>query len=254
LDVRPEDILNGGHFRKCNTYRGGGGYDRFPYICEKRIGVQAEDQFVVQLKGCHLKCPYCYVTPEGIWGKNNQAVYYTTEQLVDAYIESGQRIFHLMGGAPALWINYWPELIDTLFERCPDAIFHSDLTLTERRYNLRILKKIVRPRCLYAVSIKGTDALEYSVNTGIDYRIALAHEKLMWDNLTKIAKNLDPKYFYFTYTGCKDTGVYSFEKTYLMSLAKLWSTHYMKFLKDSFKIDLVQYDALLGVKGDDKNG
>jgi hypothetical protein len=32
LDVRPEDILNDGHFRRCNTYRGGGGYDQFPRL------------------------------------------------------------------------------------------------------------------------------------------------------------------------------------------------------------------------------
>ena len=35
LDVRPEDLLDSGDFRKCETYRGGGGYDQFPKICKK---------------------------------------------------------------------------------------------------------------------------------------------------------------------------------------------------------------------------
>ena len=25
-------------------------------------------QFVVQLRGCVLNCPYCYVTQDGVWG------------------------------------------------------------------------------------------------------------------------------------------------------------------------------------------
>ena len=34
-DVRPEDVLSGGLFRKCDTYRGGGGYGQLPQILEK---------------------------------------------------------------------------------------------------------------------------------------------------------------------------------------------------------------------------
>lgn len=29
-DVNPADILEEGLYRKCDTYRGGGGYDQFP--------------------------------------------------------------------------------------------------------------------------------------------------------------------------------------------------------------------------------
>ena len=68
-DVRPEDILHGGLFRLCDTYRGGGGYDQFNAIYEKCFGKKVNPtQFVVQLKGCPLNCDYCYVTNEGVSG------------------------------------------------------------------------------------------------------------------------------------------------------------------------------------------
>ena len=94
-DVRKEDVLEDGIFRKCDTYRGGGGYDQFPIICEKRLGERRHHQFVVQLFGCNLDCPYCYVTREGVWGEPIQI---TTEQLVQAFQRSVQEVFHLMGG------------------------------------------------------------------------------------------------------------------------------------------------------------
>ena len=38
MDVNPLDILNNGLYRKCNTYKGGGGYDKFPEIYNAKIG------------------------------------------------------------------------------------------------------------------------------------------------------------------------------------------------------------------------
>jgi len=81
-DVREEGLF--GDFRLCNTYRGGGGYDQFPKIYSGRHGIKEDKtlgrQFVVQLYGCPLECPYCYVTRDGIFGKTKA---YTTEQLVE---------------------------------------------------------------------------------------------------------------------------------------------------------------------------
>ena len=59
-DVNPLDVLNGGLYRRCNTYKGGGGYDKFPEIWERRLGkgeTKLNDQFVVQVQGCPLHCP-----------------------------------------------------------------------------------------------------------------------------------------------------------------------------------------------------
>ena len=77
LDINLNDILENGLYRLCNTYKGGGGYDKFPVIYEKRYGINpGGNQFVVQLYGCPLKCSYCYVTINGIWG---DPIYVTTE-------------------------------------------------------------------------------------------------------------------------------------------------------------------------------
>lgn len=222
LDVRPEDVLCGGHFRKCNTYRGGGGYDRFPAIAKKRLGVEVAQQFVVQLKGCPLKCPYCYVTNDGITGEH---IPYTTEQLVAAYKDSGHELFHLMGGAPALYMQHWPELIYAL----RGAVFHSDLLLMEYKYTAKDIKAICKPNCLYAVSIKGWNPDEWARNTGVHWRTMYR----VFYNLDKLLKYGDPKCFYFTFTNMDDESIYRFKKEYTGP-----------WLDDAFSIDLVNYEAL----------
>ena len=131
LDVRQEDLF--GDFRLCETYRGGGGYDQFPKIYKKRTSSAIEEselskQFVVQLYGCPLDCPYCYVTRDGVFG---HYVEYTTEELIDAFVASGTRVFHLMGGAPGLYLEHWWRIVDQLPEY---AVFHSDLLLVEKDY------------------------------------------------------------------------------------------------------------------------
>lgn len=230
-DVREEDILHHGAFRKCDTYRGGGGYDRFPYIFEARYGEKPHVQFVVQLQGCHLSCPYCYVTPEGI---KSEPILFTKEELVDRYVQSGLPIFHLMGGAPGLYLDKWPELIDELFRQKPDAIFHSDLLLTEQIYSHKTLKLLKRDRCLYAISIKGTEPLSYAHNTGLKYLRALQHDKLLYLNVKRVLRCLPTMYFYFTFTNCTEREIYTFKKTINDEAA----------FENSFSIDLVKYKAL----------
>lgn len=227
LDVNPADILQGGLYRKCDTYKGGGGYDQFPDICEKRLGVRTHKQFVVQLYGCNLDCPYCYVTREGVWGKFERV---STTELVDAFIQSGQEVFHLMGGAPALQISQWPSLIQELFARCPDAIFHSDLMLTEGQYGLKTLFNINHPRALYAVNIKGTTPAQWFALT----RKPL-DEELFWKNferLSCIASNV-----YVTFTGVTPDAVEEFwRRSTFFAIPKVLS-------EDSFIIDLIDYKA-----------
>ena len=229
LDVRKEDILEDGLYRKCETYRGGGGYDQFPVICEKRLGRRAHQQFIVQLFGCNLDCPYCYVTREGVWG---DPVKKTTEELVRAFMRSTQEVFHLMGGAPALQLSYWPELIDELFTRTPWPLFHSDLLLTEREYKVSEIKQISRYGCLYAIDVKGTNAKEWFKNTRKPF-----DEAMFWSNLYNIAYRGDPDCFYFTFTGCNESGVKQFieqvEQKFGSALTRDW-----------FSIDLIEYDAL----------
>lgn len=234
MDVREDDILNDGLFRKCSNYRGGGGYDQFPYICESRLGKKFSEQFIAQLFGCNLDCPYCYVTRAGVWGGWEEQ---TTEQLVDAFKESKQEVFHLMGGAPALYIQDWAELIRLLEEKCPSAIFHSDIMLTEKAYNYTWLTDIAiagERTSLFAVDIKGLDQEEHLTNTRKPFL-----EERFWSNLQKVEEaGLN---YYFTFTNVKPENIEDFWKR----CGDLFGPAYLDFHRhDAFSIDLIDYDAL----------
>ena len=169
LDVREEDLLNGG-----------AGYDRLPYIANRRLGVdvdRAKDQFVVQLYGCPLDCWYCYVTPDGVAG-TWRAV--SALELRDAFIASGCSVFHLMGGAPALYLSRWRELAGCLPSY---ALFHSDFLGVESLYDPDDLRGLPG---LHAFNVKNTDDV-----TGYDVDLVV-------ENLRRLrASDVD---FYLTFT------------------------------------------------------
>lgn len=228
-DVRKEDLF--GDFRICDTYRGGGGYDQFPKITAKRLGVSQfkgdpGKQFVVQLYGCHLNCSYCYVTADGIRGEFKN---YTTLELTDwfyrSYVEHNCGVFHLMGGSPALYIDHWHEILHNLPNK---FIFHSDFLLTEKLYPN--LSKLKRPNALYAVNIKGVTDEDYYRNTAnkIDW-------ETFWANLDKLVFN-GPE-FYITFTNPDLKNLDRFKQ-------KLINRYSEEVLKDSFVIDLIKYEAL----------
>ena len=229
LDVRPEDLVLGGYFRACNTYRGGGGYDQFPAIAARRgLGGGHHKQFVVQLRGCTLDCPYCYVTREGVWGK---PVYYSSKQLADIFATTEASVFHLMGGAPALYMDHWPELLDT-FEALDHRVFHSDLLLTERPYRPDVLKQIARPQVLLAVDIKGMTNEEHVQNTRKPF-----NEPLLWDNLGLLLGYRVP--FYLTFTNVAPENQRIFWQECDLRQFPISAEH-----SDWFSIELVKYDAL----------
>lgn len=227
-DVRPDDIIDGGLYRRCDTYRGGGGYDQFPDIAGRRWqrpSTYFRQQFVVQLRGCNLDCPYCYVTREGVWGSS---VSVTTSSLVDAFHRSGQQVFHLMGGAPALQMKFWPELLDALG---PDVTFHSDLLLTERVYQWNILRDIERANALYAVDVKGTTKEEWKRNTRTSW-----DEDLFWANWILVQLLGVPAYV--TFTACEKEGIERFwEEAFGRGIEERWR-------EEAFNIDLIDYEAV----------
>lgn len=231
-DVHKEDLF--GDFRICHTYRGGGGYDLFPVIARKRwllkewlVGDPAL-QFVVQLYGCHLDCPYCYVTRDGIFGKY---VEYTSDEVLNSFYsaveEHGCGVFHLMGGSPALYLNQWPVFIQHTW---PLFLFHSDLLLTERKYSSFELSQIKWDHTLYAVNIKGVTSEDYYRNTGrkLDW-------KLFWYNFDRVVSS--GINFYLTFTNP--------DLHYIEQFKEKITKRYGEFvLEDSFVIDLIEYDAL----------
>lgn len=231
-DVRPDDVLASGWFRICETYRGGGGYDEFPIIAERRWGRAHHIQFVVQLFGCHLDCPYCYVTREGVWGEHKR---FSTADLVEAFAsahrERGVSVFHLMGGAPALQLKFWPELIDALEQLDFDWVFHSDLLLTEAPYDERVLRGVSRTRCLFAVDVKGLTAEEHLRNTRKPFR-----ESLFWENLARVEAARAP--YYTTFTNVE------FPNVYWDRFRQHWPDRLAEAQRDAFNIGLIKYKAI----------
>ena len=228
-DVRQEDLF--GDFRLCETYRGGGGYDQFPTIYKRRksSAIREADlskQFVVQLYGCPLDCPYCYVTRDGVFGRY---VEYTTDELIEAFKESKTNVFHLMGGAPALYIEHWSEIVDRLPK---SAVFHSDLLLIEKNYELEWLKKINKSNVLLAVNIKGVTSDDFRRNT---------QKKLDWGLLFRNFEVLIESgvEFYITFTNPDERNLEKF-KEHLIELFGYYP------LYDSYTIDLIEYNALKG--------
>jgi pyruvate-formate lyase-activating enzyme len=233
LDVRPEDLAGRGHFRVCDTYRGGGGYDQFPVIAEARgLGSGLMEQFVVQLLGCTLDCPYCYVTRAEVWGA---PVMYDSQQLAKQYNLTGASVFHLMGGAPALYMRNWQDLLAELEKAGRRGwVFHSDLLLNEERrpYDPELLKAITHPRALYAVDIKGWSSGEFRRNTRKE-----GDPLLMWENLKRL--EAAQARFYITFTGVSSGNREEFWDSYAKSHPETAS-----FRKgESFSIDIIEYDA-----------
>ncbi len=232
-DVNPEDVLKGGLYRKCNTYKAGGGYDKFPEIFEKRFHSRLLDytQFVVQLRGCPNNCPYCYVTDSGV--RSGECVRISTQEMVDDFNESGLSVFHLMGGALALYLRDWHELL----ERLPgNIIFHSDFLCTELPYEDYVLRDLYgfSRQCLFAVSVKGATVSEFKKNTGVFY-----NEMLFWSNLERLVINKIP--FYITFTGMPE---YSRHIWMSKCINRFGYDQAYKILEDSFSIDIIEYEAL----------
>ena len=224
-DVREEDIF--GDFRLCNTYRGGGGYDQFPKIYSKRCGISEEglgNQFVVQLYGCVLDCPYCYVTRDSVFG---EYVTYGTADLIDWFRKSGASVFHLMGGAPAMYLPAWDDLLVRLEH---NEIFHSDMLLIDNVYKPHWLPLLKLPNSLVAVNIKGVTPEDFEKNTKRKF-----NEKLFWYNFDVVVES--GANFYLTFTNPDLHYIDNFKET----VAKRYGN---SVLEDSFTINLVDYEAL----------
>ena len=228
-DVNSEDLLDGGNFRLCQTYKGGGGYDQFPHIACARGLVnhpdEASRQFVVQLYGCNLDCPYCYVTRAGVWGEFKE---FETRELVEAFLQAqethGVNVFHLMGGAPGLQLPQWVELVDRLGT---DVIFHSDLMLTELRYPRECLWELSRPGVLVAVNIKGTSEQQWEQNTRKPLNTVMFNV-----NLECLKLNMAWRNWYLTFTNVPEAA------------QREWSDQHGLGEQVAYGIDLINYNAL----------
>jgi len=209
MDIRKEDLIEGGLYRTCDVSRAGNREDPLPEIISTQFDQfyfpDYTKQFVVQLQGCPLSCPYCYVTHDGVHGT---AKLISTDSLIEAFQKSGCNVFHLMGGAPGIYIYNWPELISRMR---PTDVFHSDLLLVDVDYDADIIEKLcTAPNAVYAVSIKGTNNDEWCRNTGT--AMSNAQYSLFWNNLGTILNCSNPERFYFTFTNCSAENIRTFRK------------------------------------------
>lgn len=231
-DINKSDVLHSGLYRRCDIYKGGGGYDKFEEIYHKRINnqISCNEQFVVQVYGCPFKCPYCYVTPSGIHGEYKEV---SSTKLVNDFIETGFSVFHLMGGAPALYIEHWIDILSRLNMSIP---FHSDLLLMEKSYDTEVLKDIAKfNNGLYAVSIKGIEDGSFYANTGVSFE----HD-LFWSNFEKVyTSGIN---FYVTFTGMDKYEIKQFKREASRTLGV--DCVCAGVFDNSFSIDIVNYLAL----------
>lgn len=233
-DINEQDIVENGLYRICDIYKGGGGYDRFTHYLKRKYKLNPNNhhkQFIVQLFACPLDCPYCYVTRQGVWG---DFVEKTTDEIVYSFLSTELRVFHLMGGAPALYMTHWVSLIKELYKNMPNVIFHSDFMLCENYYNEGVLKTLKNSKCcqLYAINIKGLTPKEWQLNTRKEF-----DSDRFWYNWLLLQELKIP--CYITFTGVKRKGLPEF-----WELAKDKGID-INFWKDkSYVIPIINYNAI----------
>lgn len=141
--------------RTCVIDKAGGGYDQFRQIYQKRYKRDTGNRHVIfQVRGCTLSCPWCYVTEQGVWGKPVDLTCDDIVNILETIVPDDIVVFHLMGGASALYLDRWRLLMAALPSK---YVFHSDFLLNESLYDKEILQDIVSIRKnsqLHAVSIK----------------------------------------------------------------------------------------------------
>jgi len=199
-DINKEHIISD-TLRWCDIETAMNGIDRFRSIYKRRFNVDTNPRHIVtQVYGCTNSCAYCYVTPDGVWGL---PVHKEIKEVFD--IEKNQypndAVLHLMGGAPALYLKEWPDLMRYIVSMNPTYVFHSDFLLNEGLYEEDVLDRITmamnreRPP-LFAVSIK---------------KFQLSY--LQIENLYRLVSHRVA--FYITFTGMAEAIVASFKRSLL---------------------------------------
>lgn len=149
--------------------------DKAPYRMAELFGGNWQDynnHFIVQAAGCPLRCPYCYVDNL----KSNLLM--TADELVEKFIEFKKkaepkfgkklRVFHFMGGAPAIYCDFWSELREALDEkRLKDTVLSSDVILVENYfYKVKPWKYMDTHYFILTGCLKGTNKQNFIENTG----------------------------------------------------------------------------------------
>lgn len=129
-----------------------------------------DKQFVVQVAGCPLKCPFCYVD------NFKMDKFFTADELVTKFAEFRKQepnlnVFHLCGGCPARYSEFWLNLRKSLDENgFWRVILLSDVIFVENHfYNVKPWETIrkMHPYNFFIVGcLKGTTKQNFIKNTG----------------------------------------------------------------------------------------
>lgn len=176
--------------------------DKAPYRMAGLFGGNWQDynnHFIVQAAGCSLKCPYCYVD-------NIEAdLMMAADELVERFVEFKKKaepkfkiklkVFHFMGGAPAIYCDFWPELREALDKRgLKNTILFSDVILVENYfYKLKPWRHMDLHHFILTGCLKGTNKQNFIQNTG--------GFDLFEQSLEELKNYLPRKNFYLTLIG-----------------------------------------------------
>jgi uncharacterized Fe-S cluster-containing radical SAM superfamily protein len=146
--------------------------DKSPFRMANLFGGNWQDynnHFIVQVSGCPLSCPYCYVD------NLKPDRFYTSKELVNKFIHFKKQfnninVFHLMGGAPGVFCSVWPDLRSELdLSGSTDVILFSDVIFVEefffnkKPWDFLNIKNFLLTGCL-----KGTNRKNFFDNTKHD--------------------------------------------------------------------------------------
>lgn len=197
--------------------------DKSPYRMAEIFGGDWQDynnHFIVQVAGCPLKCPYCYVD-------NLKAdLLMTADELVEKFIEFKKiveskfniklKVFHFMGGAPALYCEFWKELRNSLDNHgFNDVLLFSDVILVENYfYKKKPWEFLNLHHFILTGCLKGTNEDNFIKNTG--------GFNLFRQSLKELQNYLPAKNFYLTLIG--------FEEKDLLQIYKIVPEERIDFL------------------------
>jgi sulfatase maturation enzyme AslB (radical SAM superfamily) len=203
--------------RVCTIIKDDGAYDnrndRSPYRMAELFGGNWKDynnHFIIQVAGCPLKCWYCYID------NLKKDIEMSAQEMVDMFIEFRKdikqkfnvdlNVFHFMGGAPAIYCEFWPILRETLDKNnLKNIILFSDVIFVETYfYNVKPWNYMDLDNFIVVGCLKGTNKKNFKENTGKD---------LYSEALSELSNYIKFENFYLT--------LINYDKNHLDNIYKL---------------------------------
>ena len=150
--------------------------DSSPFRMAEMFGGEWQDynhHFVIQLSGCLLDCPYCYVD------NLEKDTSFSAISMVELYKAIRRealtnfgvsiKVLHVMGGAPAVYCEFWPELREELDSQGYDnVVIFSNVILVEAIAGVEPWLHMNLPRFIVEGCLKGTNRENFKQNTNRD--------------------------------------------------------------------------------------